>query len=128
MARQAVNHQVAKNILNFAAILPLPNRIAMPHTKLTEHPDAERHHDYDLHRVGRRSYKMSSPIAEFSRVVGAALLSRLLLLSRKGRQPSTSPSLVTGAERKNMSQIFFSPKETRLFPEGSEDVAIDLVD
>src|SRR5262245_41599081 len=70
---------------------------------------------------------MSNTMAKFSRIVGAALLSHLLLLSKKGRQPSTSPSLVTGIERKNMSQIFFSPKETRLFPEDSEEVAVDLV-
>jgi hypothetical protein len=58
----------------------------------------------------RRSYKKSNPIARFSRVVGAALLSPLPLLSAKGRQPSTSPSLVTGAERKNMSRIFFAER------------------
>ena len=63
----------------------------------------------------RRSYKMSNPIAKFSRVVGAALPSHLLLLSAKGRQPSTSPSLVTGAERKNMSQVFFRRKKIGYF-------------
>jgi hypothetical protein len=59
---------------------------------------------------------MSNPIAKISGIVGAALPSHLLLLSKKGRQPSTSPSLITGIKRKNMSQIYFA-----------EGVAIDLV-
>jgi hypothetical protein len=57
---------------------------------------------------------MSNPIAKFSGIVGADLLSHLLLLSKKGRRPSTSPSLVTGAERKNMSQIFFAERNSAI--------------
>jgi len=53
---------------------------------------------------------MSNPIAKFSGIVEAALLSHQLLPSKKGHQPSTSPSLITGAKRKNMSQIYFAER------------------
>jgi hypothetical protein len=54
---------------------------------------------------------MRNPIAKFSRIIGADLLSHLLGMSKKGHQPPTSPPLVTGIEGKNMSQTFFAQRK-----------------